>query len=152
MPPDPPREADQSAKIIWPTKEEFDRGVTDLRRYIPVWKASLALLVIKPKLGLIVSLRQVETDERGFRIVLEVVEAMVAPPDFERQKPITLACVWNQPYLSFNVHDISAPYSFYLHFGSAGVQRAREMMVTLAGDTNNPFVLGRLRSCFNSRP
>lgn len=141
-----------SAQIVWPTIQQMEEGLVAIKRYEPVWRASPALLVIKPRLGLIVSLKQVEHDERYFVLAIAVQEAIVAPDGFDPHIPVTLRCVWNQPYLSLGVDHISAPYSFYLHFGAQGVQRARDFSATkLFGKLrNSPALLGLLRSCFNS--
>ena len=77
---------------------------------------------------------------------------MVAPEAFDTQIPIKLRCVWNQPYMSLSADCISAPYSFYLHFGAHGVQRAREFSATTAFEKmrNSPMLLGLLRACFKA--
>jgi hypothetical protein len=152
MPPDDPREAAVPAEIVWPTREQMEKGLTQIERYAPLWKASPALLVIKPDHGLIVSLESIEHDRRHFELALVVEEAIVAPEAFDTQILIKLQCVWNQPYMSLGADCISAPYSFYLHFGAHGVQRAREFSKTRAFEKlrNSPLLLGLLGSCFQA--
>lgn len=121
----------------------MEKRLADIERYAPCWKASPAYLVIKPDLGLIVSLENIEHDERYFVLTLAVEEAIVAPEGFDPRIPIKLTCVWNQPYMSLGAHLISAPYSFRLEFGAQGVQRIRESTATslidLAARGRNPF-------------
>jgi hypothetical protein len=151
MPADnPPEVVVLPAQIVWPTKEQMEKGLAEIERYAPLWKASPALLVIKPHLGLIVSLKNIEHDERYFALAIAAEEAIVAPDGFDAQIPIALKCVWNQPYLSLGADSISAPYSFYLHFGAQGVQRAREFSATKCFDKlrSSPMLLGLLRACF----
>jgi hypothetical protein len=150
MPADHPPEPTVSGQIIWPTKEEREKGLAAIERYAPLWKASPALLVIKPHLGLIVFLENIEHDEHYFALTIAVKETIVAPEGFDAQTPITLRCVWNQPYMSLCPDSISAPYSFYLHFGAQGVQRVRELSATRLFDTasNSRTALGLLRGCF----
>src|SRR5208283_4019734 len=95
----------------------------------PLWKANPALLVIKPHHGLIVSLESIEHDERYFALAFAVEEAMVAPEAFDTQIPIKLRRVWNQPYMSLGADCISAPYSFYLHFGARGANSAQRQLL-----------------------
>jgi hypothetical protein len=149
---DPPLEPGE-VKIVWPTKKQMEEGLADLERCLPTWMASPALLVIKPELGLIVSVEQVLHDDTGFELTFRLVEALVAPSDFHPPEPIKLACIWNQPYMSIHPELINAPYSFYLHFGAEGLQRAREMHASLgaAATSKNPMLLGLLRSCFTPR-
>jgi hypothetical protein len=137
-------------QIVWPEKEEMEKGLAAVERYAPLWKASPALLVIKPYLGLIVSLENIKHDKRYFSLTIAVEEAIIAPKSFDAQNPITLTCVWNQPYMSLGADSISAPYSFYLHFGAHGVQRVREFSATRFFDTlrNDPMLIGLLRACF----
>ena len=151
MPADnPPEVVVFPEQIVWPIKEQMERGLAEIERYAPLWKESPALLVIKPHLGLIVSLENIEHDERYFALAIAVEEAIVAPEGFDTQIPITLKCVWNQPYMSLGADAISAPYSFYLHFGAQGVQRARQFSATRVCDKlrNSPMLLGLLRACF----
>jgi hypothetical protein len=149
MPPDNPIESD--LKIIWPSKAEMRAGLAKIEEYLPFWKIKPALLVIKPELGLIVTLQSIEHDKNGFTMVCGVEQALVAPPGFDTATPVTLECVWNQPYLSMAGDRISAPYNFYLHFGVEGVQRAKEMSATYfrRGGTDGKRLLGGLRSCFS---
>ena len=151
MPADDPREAAAPAETVWPTREQAEKGLAQIERYAPLWKASPALLVIKPDHALIVSLESIEHDERHFTLALAVEEAIVAPEAFA-QILIKLQCVWNQPYMSLGTGCISAPYSFYLHFGAQGVKRAREFSKTMVFEKlrNSPLLLGLLRSCFQA--
>jgi hypothetical protein len=138
------------AQIVWPTKEQMEKRLAEIERYSAFWKVSPALLVIKPHLGLIVSLENIKHDERHFALAIAVHEAIVAPKGFDTQTPITLKCVWNQPYMSLGADVISAPYSFCLHFGAEGVQRAREFSKTGFFDKlrDSPILLGILGACF----
>jgi hypothetical protein len=150
MPPDNPIESE--LKIIWPSQADMRDGLTKVEGYLPFWKANPALLVIKPELGLIVTLQSLTHDERGFKLVCGVEQALVAPPGFEATTPIALDCAWNQPYLSLAVDRISAPYCFYLHFGVEGVQRARAFSAIVGvrrGGRAGEMLLGVLRSCFS---
>jgi hypothetical protein len=149
MPADNPPEL--VAQIVWPTKEEIEKRLAEIERYAPLWKASPALLVIKPDRGLIVSLANIEHDELYFALAIAVEEAIVAPEGFDARIPIMLKCVWNQPYMSLGADCISAPYSFYLHFGAQGVQRAREFSATrfFHNPRNSRMLLGLLRACFH---
>lgn len=127
----------------------MEKVLAEIERHAPLWKATPALLVIKPHLGLIVSLKNIEHDERYFTLSLAVEETIVAPEGFDAQIPITLKNVWNQPYLSMDPRAISAPYCYYLHFGDEGVQRVRKFGAKLSDkQKNGPFTLGLLRSCF----
>src|SRR6266851_4268496 len=129
-----------------------DKGLAELEACLPFWKETPALLVIKPTLGLIVTVLSSEHDRRGFTLRLAIRERLVAPPAFG-QTEISVACVWNQPYMSFRRSDISASYGFYLHFGSEGVARARELIKSFhpekAGTLDQAQgYLGLLRTCF----
>lgn len=145
-------------EVIWPTKEQRDKGLEEIERFAPHWSASQALLIIKPRLGLIVSLKRIDHDERHFGLTVTVEEIMVAPPEFDPQKPLMLRCVWNQPYLSLSAKRISAPYSFYLHFGAEGVRQVREFSITkkfnLIKQTEKhaETILGLLSHCFSMKP
>ncbi len=57
----------------------MEKGLAQIERYAPLWKASPALLVIKPHHGLIVSFESIEHDERHFALAFAVEEAIVAP-------------------------------------------------------------------------
>jgi len=140
------------ASIIEPAAEEAAKGLADLETCLPYWKESPGLLVIKPTLGLIVTVLSSEHDRMGFTLRLAVEEKLAAPAAFDRSE-VKVSCVWNQPYLRFRRSEISAPYSFYLHFGSEGVARARELTSSLhaenAGTLDRAqFSLGLLRACF----
>jgi len=149
MPTDHPHQAVVPTQIIWPTKEQMEKGLAEIERHAPFWKATPALLVIKPHLGVIVSLKNIEHDERHFTLSVAVEETIVAPKGLDAQFPITLKNVWNQPYLSMDSHCISAPYGYYLHFGDEGVQRVRKLSAELSDkQKNGPFTLGLLRGCF----
>ena len=149
MPDDHPPLPVITCQTVWPTKEQIEKGLADIERYAPCWKASPAYLVIKPDLGLIVSLENIEHDERYFVLTLAVEEAIVAPEGFDPQIPIKLTCVWNQLYMSLDAYEIYAPYCFRLQFGEQGVQRIRDFAATSLFDTvsNGPFP-ERLSSCF----
>lgn len=151
MPADHAAESTESVQVVWPTKEQIEKRLAEIERYAPHWKENPALLLIKPELGLIVSLENIEHDERYFTLTLAVEEAIVAPEGFDAQVPIALKCVWNQPYMSLGADSISAAYSFYLHFGAQGVQRVREVSATKRFDKlrNSPDLLVRLRDCFD---
>jgi hypothetical protein len=148
MNPDPVRI--ENARIVWPTREQRGKGLATIEEYAPFWGANPAVLGIKPKHALIVWLREIKHDEHYFQLVLSVEEALVAPRDFDSGKPIALTCVWNQPYLCLNREQITAPYSFYLYFGAAGVQRVREMReMWIHGKVEDRrFSLGPLWRCF----
>jgi hypothetical protein len=143
-------------QIVWPTRTQREVGLAALSRYLPTWKASPALLVIKPNHALIVSISNHQHDDHGFQLVLAVSEALVAPDNFDISSPIRVGCVWNQPYMSMDAEGISAPYSFSLQFGAEGVQRAREasielrreLSVAVGTDDYNSLVLGCLKGCF----
>ena len=101
---------------------------------------------------MVVCLDSIKHDERYFALGLAVEEVIVAPEGFEEKVPITLKCVWNHPYMSMGADLISAPYSFYLHFGAQGVQRVRELSATRFFDKlrDSPMALGVLRASFES--
>lgn len=112
--------------IVRPKAQEIEKGLARLEKYLPFWKETPGLLVIKPDLGLIVSVLSSTHDNMGFLLRLAVQEKLIAPPDFDLAE-LDVGCGWNQPYVSFNETRLSAPYSFYLHFGSAGVARAHKL-------------------------
>lgn len=66
----------------------MEKGFAGIERYVPRWKASPALLVIKPDLGLVVSLENIEHDERYFKLAIAVEKTIVAPGRFDSQIPI----------------------------------------------------------------
>ena len=146
----PPEVVVLPEQIVWPTKEEMEKGLAEIERYAPVWTACPALLVIKPHLAMIVSLEKIEYDERFFALAFAVEEEIVAPEGFVAPIPLRLNCVWNQPYMSLGADFISAPYSFCLHFGAQGVQRIRELRAMRVFDKlrDSPLLLGLLRACF----
>lgn len=136
-------------KIVWSTQEQVERGRTAIERYAAGWKASPALLVIKPYLALIVSLKDIQQDERHFALTLVAEQVIVAPKDFDREEPIVLTCVWNQPFMDLHRDLINAPYSFYLHFGAEGVQEVREFTQNERFSRMPPeLVMGALRGLF----
>ena len=136
--------------VLKPTREQVDDGLSELQRCIPSWMASPALLVVKPHIGIVVSVQHVAHDDDGFTLSLVVKEALVTPADFEATRPIEVRCAWNQPYMSIDAHCISAPYSFYLHFGVEGVNRAREVSLSFVGkEKNGEILLGYMRACFS---
>jgi hypothetical protein len=98
-------------------------------------------------LGLIVSAVDYARVELGFVLQLAVREKLMAPPDFS-DEVYSVGFVWNQPYLSFDPEQISAPYAYYIHFEHAGVERARELYKAL-GDNLGELPGPRfLRRCF----
>jgi len=105
-------------EIVGPTRRERKKGLADVERFAPGWKSSPALLVIKPNLGLLVSVKSIEKNDSAFTLAIAVEEAIVAPKGFNSRDTISLQCCWNHPYLHLDAELISAPYSFYLHFGS----------------------------------
>jgi hypothetical protein len=139
----------QIATIVQPTQEEADDGLRRVQGCIAAWKASPALFVEKPEIGVIVSFQSVAYDDHGFALKLAVIHVLVAPTRFDANKPIEVSCVWNQPYMSFDNQGINAPYCFYLHFGAEGVRRARELWSSLSESTKQPPPLGLLRGCFD---
>jgi hypothetical protein len=148
---DDPSQPIQTAQIVWPTKDQWQKGSAEIEEYAPEWKASPALLVIKPELALIVAVKNIEHDERHFALSVAVEETILAPEGFNEKEPIVLECVWNQPYMSMSATDISAPYSFYLHFGAKGVQRVHEFMATEIFRSLGNNSMGILRACFEPR-
>lgn len=151
MPADLPPEPLLRVNIVRPSNEERKARLTEIERYSPFWKARPALLVIKPDLALSVSLKNIDDDENYFWLILAVEETIVAPDQFIPEVPMILRCVWNQPYLSLNADLISAPYAFYLHFGSEGVQHVRELSANRVFKEfrSKPGTVGILRSCFS---
>jgi hypothetical protein len=155
VPEDYPNRGGNSTKLqtVWPTKEERDKGREAVERYAPYWSASEALLIRKPHLGLIVSIKRIEHDEMYFRLTVAVEEIIVAPEKFDPRKPVILQCVWNAPYMSLDADSISAPYNFYLHFGAEGVRLVRKFSTTRMFHAEKPeLMLGTLRHCFSSDP
>ncbi len=59
--------------------------------------------------------------------------------------------MWNQPYIYFDEESLSAPYSFYLHFGNDGVERALKVHTHLKAKSSEPFNPRVLRGCFGRR-
>jgi hypothetical protein len=112
--------------IVEPTAEQVEEGLANLNACLPYWKTTPALLVIKPDLGLIVSVLDATHDRMGFSLRLAVHEKLEAPSDFDESE-MKVSCVWNQPYMSFGKSVIWAPYCFSINFGSEGVARAREL-------------------------
>jgi hypothetical protein len=109
-------------------------------------------LIKKPDLVAIVSVHTATPDAYGFRLFLTIVDALIIPDDHPTEKSsLELRCIWNQPYLYFSPEEITAPYSFYLHFGEAGITRVRELWRALPADRDHlaPMLLGLLRSCFS---
>ena len=140
-------------QVVWPTKEQRNEGLEAIQRYAPHWNATPALLVIKPHLGLIVSVKRIEHDEHYFRLTVLVEEILVAPKEFDQREPLILQCVWNQPYMSLSRDLISAPYNFYLHFGAEGVRQVRKFSTTRKFHLwKGPEMMGMLRYCFSANP
>jgi hypothetical protein len=148
---EPPAVITEPVEIVWPTKEQREKRLAEIQRYAPDWRASPALLIIKPHLGVIVSLQSIEHDEHYFALRLAVEETIAAPDDFDPTTPVLLTCVWNQPYLSLSPNGISAPYSFRLHFGAQGVQHVRELsgMKFFAAVKKTELLPGILSACFS---
>ena len=137
-------------EIIRPTRAEMDEGLAKIDKYLPHWRSNPALLLIKPHLGLIVAFQSLEYDEEGFVLTCQVDRPLLAPPDFDPATPIRLACACNQPYLSVANNLISAPYGFYLHFGTEGVQCARELPAAIRdAEQSSEGLLGLYRCCFS---
>jgi hypothetical protein len=139
------------ATIIEPSPEQIDRGIANLKSCLPHWRQTPGLLVIKPACGLIVSVAGSAHDGSGFALTLDIVDRLVSPKHFDRTGT-TVRYGWNQPYASFGPDLISAPYSFYLHFGAEGVNKAREVVrrlpPTLDPGAGGDLMLGLLRGCF----
>jgi hypothetical protein len=140
-------------KILKPTREERKKGLADVGRFAPIWKSSPALLLIKPHLGLIVSVESIEKDDTAFTLAIAVEEAIVAPKGFNTRDTIRLQCWWNQPYLHLDAELISAPYNFYLHFGSKGVRQVRQFRASalFKHPESAEAKIGHLRTCFTAR-
>ena len=122
--------AETEVRIIAPSEAEAASGREKLQHCVSTWKAHPALFLTKyPDQILILSLQDVRTDAWGFRLILTVDEVLFsgkAPPD-----PMRLACVWNQPYMSFDQGLLHAPYSFSLYFYPQAVPRVREIWAAL---------------------
>jgi hypothetical protein len=140
--------SESGPQIVWPTAEQVRNGLARLEKYLPFWKISPALFVSKPRLGLIVALRSFEHDARYFTLSLKIEEALVAPPNFDIADPVPVSCVWNQPYLSLSPGGIHAPYGFSLHFGTEGVQCARELTAQFGPHVDGETLLPLLKGCF----
>jgi hypothetical protein len=149
MPDDHPPSPVTTLQFVLPTKEQIEKRLAELERYAPGWKASPAYLFLKPDRGLIVSFQHFKHDELYFYLTFAVEEAIIAPEGFDPQIPITLTCVWNQPYLSLGAGCINAAYCFRLEFGAQGVQRIREFTATSLFDLakRGPYP-GMLSICF----
>jgi len=119
------------AKIILPSQEEVGEGLARLESCLPHWETTPGLLIIKPELAALVRVSGHVHDAMGFRLHLRIEERLL---DFAVPHPETFAlrCGWNQPYMSFNDRQISAPYSFTLYFGVEGVAQARELHAMLS--------------------
>jgi hypothetical protein len=138
------------AEIVKPTAVRVNEGPAKLKQYLPVWMRTPALLVLKPTLGLIVAVIGSVENDWGFQLRLKVLERLLAPCEFNESE-VKVACVWNQPYMDFDEFGISAPYSFYLHFGAEGVDKARKFadkVRNYAGNKERSVPLGLLRACF----
>ena len=146
------QESAVSFEIVWPTREQVERGLAEVERYARVWKSEPALLVIKPLLGLIVSLREISQDDHLFTLTLAVEQALVAQEDFNELEPVSLSCVWNQPYMHLSADVIFAPYSFSLHFGARGVERVVGLSKTkfFRDLKTTGYLPAMMRGCFTS--
>jgi hypothetical protein len=112
------------AEIVLPAEREVVDGLATLKKCLPHWLANPALLVIKPNLGLVVSVVNSTYDQMGFSLSLGVEEKLIAPRSFDSSE-IQVGCGWNQPYMNFDESEIWASYCFSLHFGAEGVSAAR---------------------------
>ena len=126
------------ATIIWPTEEQAEAGVRKLLKCVPVWEATPALLVEKPHVAAIVYVREVSHDARGFRLIVEMEEVLVAPEGMRDKRALELGCVWNQPYMSFDQSQVHAAYCFSLRFEREGVARVRQLWAGLPKATTTP--------------
>ncbi|MEO8125859.1 MAG: hypothetical protein ABJF23_14595 [Bryobacteraceae bacterium] len=129
-PPNDPN-APLQATLVKPTAEQAGRGLANLEACLPYWKETPGLLVIKPELILVIAVVGSEHDHDGFRLRLAIQEVLQSPPGFAK-KETDIGCIWNQPYMSFTKASINAPYCFYLNFGAAGVDKAREICKSTA--------------------
>ena len=116
----------QSAKLIEPTQEEVAEGRRTLEECLSHWRATPALLIVKPTLAIVADVRSHTEEALGFRLHLEATDLLMAPEDMELAR-FDVFCGWNQPYVSMNRDELHAPYSFTLHFGAEGVAHAREL-------------------------
>lgn len=139
-------------QIVESTEQEVTEGIAKLEACLPHWMRTPALLVIKPELGLIVSVLDSKHDRNGFTLRMAVREELVVFSDFQDTE-INVGLGWNQPYASFDRDQISAPYSFFMHFGAEGVKGAREVVKTFVREQAetlevSDFPFNRLRRCF----
>ena len=148
---DPPPKPEE-IKIVWPTEQEMSEGMATVRKCLPFWRGNPAYLLIKPNLGLIVSLQNFEFDTRYFALTFSVDDVIIEPAGFDRREPMRLEFVWNQPYMWISAEEISAPYHCGLHFGAQGVQNIRKLRATRFFEQlkNTPLLLGFLRGCFDA--
>ena len=116
----------QSARLIEPTKEEVAEGRATLEDCLPHWRATPALLIVKPTLAIAVKVRSHTEEALGFRLHLEATDLLMAPEEMDLAE-FDVFCGWNQPYVSIDRNELHAPYSFTLHFGVEGVAHAREL-------------------------
>jgi hypothetical protein len=114
-------------KVLLPTPEQAENGLRQLRTCLPYWTKMAGLLLIKPRLALIVSVTDAETNKTGFTLRLRADDRLIAPAQWDASE-MTVGCDWNQPYMSFDKDLISAPYSFRLHFTSEDLASVRERM------------------------
>ena len=128
------------ATIVMPTAEQAAEKLADLETCLPYWKANPGLLIVRPD-RLIVTVAGSAHDHMGFTLRLAVQEILSAPAGFDQKEIIEVGCVWNQPYMSFSRSRITASYCFYLHFGSEGVARARELYKASADGSEIPLYL-----------
>jgi hypothetical protein len=123
--------------VIWPTEAQANAGLGMLNRCVPIWKTTPALLIMKPQLAAIVSLREVGHTPQGFQLLVGVEDYLVPIERLHetlKTGSLRLGCGWNQPYMSFSEKGISAPYSFRLHFEHEGVARIRQLWASLPAE------------------
>jgi hypothetical protein len=144
------RELPETLDPILPTNEEREKSLKKIYECLPFWLAEPAMLIIKPTLGLIVSLQKLEHDDMGYTLTVDILETLYSPENPVLPPSMKLGCFWNQPYLSIARDCLSAPYSFYLHFGREGVQAVRQSNEVLKRKNAPPHAstLGILRFCF----
>ena len=139
-----------SVEIVRPTPDQVSEGYRNLQMCWPTWKQTPALLVTsEDDLGLIVSAVEYDCDDLGFELHFAVQEKLFALSDFKDEE-YSVSFGWNQPYLSFNHDQISAPYAYYVHFGHAGVERARELNKALGDNLDERPGPRLFRRCFGS--
>lgn len=120
----------EELQIIFPTEEEAAEGRAQLEECLAHWRTAPGLLIIKPELAVIVSVRDCSWDDVGFTLQLQTEEPLMAPQSGVADE-LKVSCSWNQPYMSFDKDCIAAPYSFVLHFAAGGMALVRQYQSTL---------------------